>query len=79
MTKRFTAYRFGRYYFVRDNQAGTVVDDFATPGGDVETTFRSPREAMKLAATLNADPDMPRPQTTFHKRIGVLLGGAHVS
>ena len=79
MTKRFTAYRFGRYYFVRDNQAGAAVDDFATPDGDVETTFRNPREAMKLAATLNADPDMPRPQTAFHKRIDALLGGARVS
>ncbi len=79
MAKRFTAYRFGRYYFVRDNQAGSVVDDFTSSDGDVETTFRTPREAMKLAAMLNANPDMPRPQTAFHARIDALLGGARVS
>ena len=75
MRRRYTVYKFGRNYFVRDNEADTLIDDFTTPDGDVETTFREPRGAMKLAAMLNANPDMPRPQTDFHKRLDAISEG----
>jgi hypothetical protein len=63
------AYQNGHSYFVLDNETGRLVDDFSTPNGDVTTIFREPRGAMKLAAMLNKNPDMSRPQTEFHKKM----------
>ena len=73
--KRYIAKRMSqRYWSVFDNEAGKWIEDFESEGRDVESVSSNPRDMMKLAETLNANPDMPRPQTKFHARLDALLG-----
>ena len=73
--KKFSVVRRVNYHreycYIINNETQRIVDDFATPNGDVVTTFRDPRAAMKVAAMLNANPDMPLPQTEFNRQQGV--------
>lgn len=69
--KRYTVITTSqRHYVIKDNTTERLVEDYATPSGDQETLFTNPHDAMKLCAKLNADPDMPKPQTEWHRHMG---------
>ena len=54
---------------ITDSETGRHIDDFADKDGHEYAAFsHDPRPLMKLAANLNANPEMRHARTAFQKR-----------